>query len=191
MNCSTIQLQHRRKGQSGIQSSIKHLVQEWAAVLFDVPHTKNRPPAKNTSLCTGLQYNCEQFQHTRACMYVRLLQQLGKDLSHTPKEVSRMHAVSIHSNRTQHATWVSPLQRSPHRWWVLKSQLQQAKLLERGQNNKLTTHGCQWWSAGGASGGGGSLQPVTHRPRDGSQTKRGGSQTQGLLVTFIMNSMDC
>jgi hypothetical protein len=113
-------------------------------------------------------------------------------VTHTPKEVSQMRAVSIHSNRTQHATWVSPLQRSPHRWWVLKSQLQRAKLLERGQNNKLTTHGCQRWSAGGASGGGGSsLQPITHRPRDGSQTKRGGSQTQGLLVTFIMNSMDC
>lgn len=87
MNCSTIQLQHRREGQSGIQSSIKHLVQELAAVLFDVPHSKNRPSAKNTSLCTGLQYNHEQFQHTRACIYVRLLQQLGKDLSHThPKK---------------------------------------------------------------------------------------------------------
>ncbi len=51
-------------------------------MLFDVPHNKNRPPAKNASLCMGLQYNHEQFQHTRACMYVRLLQQLGKDLSH-------------------------------------------------------------------------------------------------------------
>jgi len=54
-----------------------------------------------------------------------------------------------------------------------------SKAFERGQNNKLTTHGCQLWSAGGTSGGCGSLQPITHRLRDGSQTKRGRSQTQG------------
>jgi hypothetical protein len=87
MNCSTIQLQHCRKGQSGIQSSIKHLVQEWAAVLFDVPHNKTRPPAQNTSLCMGLHTVMNDFSTLGlACMW-GCCNNLANILSHThPKK---------------------------------------------------------------------------------------------------------